>query len=127
MYWAGYIENLGSGLTDIRKECEKNDIPLPIIDDSDGMMRFSIRGKLTSYENNVSDESLNEPLNESLKIDGDSSALYLISQTPGLNSKQLLENYKKSFSTLKREIAMLIKAGKIEYRGSKKTGGYYLK
>ena len=39
------------------------------------------------------------------------------------NVKSVVE---ASTSTIERAIAALVKAGKIEHRGSKKTGGYYL-
>ena len=33
----------------------------------------------------------------------------------------------KSAATVERAVATLVKAGRVEHRGSKKTGGYYLR
>ena len=48
-----------------------------------------------------------------------------ISKEPGINREQLASRMGKSVETVKRAIAPLVAAGKIEHRGSKKTGGYY--
>ncbi len=60
-------------------------------------------------------EPINEPINEGIKLE------------PGINKPGLIKKLGKSRATVKRAVAELIAAGKIEHRGSKKTGGYYLK
>jgi len=51
-----------------------------------------------------------------------------IKQNPGINATKLFENLHKNTSirTIKRRLKELKDSGKIEYKGSDKTGGYYL-
>ena len=68
-------------------------------------------------------EGLNEGLNEGLK-----SLLAVISQNPGIQTRRasaLLDN--RSGKTLEKQIQTLVGKDLIEHRGSKKTGGYFLK
>ena len=62
-------------------------------------------------------ESLNEPLGEPL--------FETIKSHPGISRAELVVRIGKSRATVARTIATLVAAGKIEHRGSKKTGGYY--
>ena len=60
-------------------------------------------------------EAINEAINEAIKHE------------PGINKPRLSELLGKSKATIERAIANLIADGRIEHRGSKKTGGYYPK
>lgn len=62
-------------------------------------------------------ELLNEPLNERL--------VGLIARRPGVQLPYLKSVVGASTATIKRAIASLVAARRIEHRGSKKTGGYY--
>ena len=64
-------------------------------------------------------EPLNEPLNENL--------LKLVRTHPGVKVPYLHSVVSASRATVKRMVAALMSEGKIEHRGSKKTGGYYVK
>ena len=64
-------------------------------------------------------EPLNEPLNAKL--------LRIVGTHPGTNLQYLTSAVTMSRATVKRAVATLVAAGKIEHRGSKKTGGYYAK
>jgi predicted HTH transcriptional regulator len=69
-------------------------------------------------------EALNEPineLNEPIK-----SIVDLILNRPGINRFELVESSKKGFATVKRYLKILKDNNLVEYKGSKKTGGYYL-
>lgn len=66
-------------------------------------------------------EPLNEPLNEPL---GD-PLFETIKSQPGISRAELVVRAGKSRATVARAVAALIAEGKIEHRGSKKTGGYY--
>ena len=68
-------------------------------------------------------EPINEPLNEGL----DDRLLKLVKTHPGARLAYLKSVVGKSLATVKRAVAALVAAGKIEHRGSKKTGGYYPK
>ncbi|MFA5903815.1 MAG: hypothetical protein WC836_07745 [Desulfobacula sp.] len=68
-------------------------------------------------------EGLNEGLNEGLK-----SLLSAILQNPGIqtrNASAILGN--RPVKTLERQIKLLVQKNLIERRGSKKTGGYFIK
>lgn len=58
-------------------------------------------------------EAINEVINEAIRNE------------PGINKPRLVRLVGKSRATVERAIVALVAAGKIEHRGSKKTGGYY--
>ena len=70
-------------------------------------------------------EGLNEALNEPMDEPISEAINEAIKTSPGINRPQLVRIVGKSKATVERTIAALIAAGKIEHRGSKKTGGYY--
>ncbi|HJJ28181.1 MAG TPA: Fic family protein [Methanocorpusculum sp.] len=49
----------------------------------------------------------------------------IITEHPGINANGISELCNKSIATINRDIAKLKGAGKIEFRGAKKNGGYY--
>ncbi len=67
------------------------------------------------------DEPIADPINDPIKR----LILDLVKATPGINRERLAPKVGKSVETVKRAVAALIAAGKIEHRGSKKTGGYW--
>ncbi len=62
-------------------------------------------------------EGINEGINDWLTR--------LVATHPGVRLPYLKSVVGKSTATVERAVAALVKAGKIEHRGSKKTGGYY--
>ena len=68
--------------------------------------------------NEVLNEPRNEPISEAINE--------AIKTSPGINRPQLVRIVGKSKATVERAVAALIAAGKIEHRGSKKTGGYWV-
>ena len=58
-------------------------------------------------------ETINETINETIK------------SHPGISRAELVAVLGKSRATVARAISALVDAGKIERRGSKKSGGYY--
>ena len=91
-------------------------------------------GSGTRYRLNCSlrhepNEPLNEPLNEPIGglNDGIKDWLVkLIKRHPGVRLPYLKSVVGASTSTVERAVAALIAAGRIEHRGSKKTGGYFV-
>ena len=61
---------------------------------------------------------INEGLNEAIKE--------AIKSAPGIKKPRLVKVVGKSRATVERTLANLVAAHIVEYRGSKKTGGYYL-
>ncbi len=66
--------------------------------------------------------SLSGPLSGPLK----DVVMNLIAEIPGVNRKDLVRRTGVSERTMTRNLSELERSGKIEHRGSKKTGGYYL-
>ena len=69
----------------------------------------------------AANEGINEGLNEGIKFD----VFRLILEKPGCRVPFLAKALSVSRATVERAVAALIIIGKIEHRGSKKTGGYY--
>jgi hypothetical protein len=81
-----------------------------------------------------------EPINETIKVPNETvnetinhghetineTIKDLIVHRPGVTGKDLVTYVGKSRATVMRIVATLKKAGVIIYRGSKKTGGYYV-
>jgi ATP-dependent DNA helicase RecG len=66
-------------------------------------------------------EGLNEGINEGIK-----SLLVYIEENPGKRITSIAAGIGKPAKTIERWIKKLRKDGKIEFRRSKKTGGYYV-
>lgn len=65
---------------------------------------------------------INEGLNEGLK-----SLLGYVNDNPGSNAIKIAGKFGKSLKTVERWIKILRNQNQIEFRGSKKTGGYFIK
>lgn len=64
----------------------------------------------------------NEEINDGIKFD----VFRLILEKPGCRVPFLTKALSVSRATVERAVAALIIIGKIEHRGSKKTGGYHV-
>ena len=64
-------------------------------------------------------EAINDAISEAIKE--------AIKRSPGINKPKLVKILGKSKATVERAISGLISSFRIEHRGSKKTGGYFLK
>lgn len=53
--------------------------------------------------------------------------LTIVRSNPGIKRKDISNISGKSLPTIVRHIDVLTEDGLIEYRGSRKTGGYYVK
>lgn len=83
------------------------------------------RGNLTRYLLPVWPHEPHEPINEPINQNLETRALRLIRNFPGKGIPFLMSSLTVSRATVKRALANLIEAKKIEHRGSKKTGGYW--
>ena len=70
-----------------------------------------------------SSETINDVINDAI----DDAINDVIKSRPGVKKVELVKIIGKSKPTIERAIALLKQQGRIEYRGSKKTGGYYAK
>lgn len=113
----GWVEELGSGIRKMYKYCPiyvKD--ALPVIEEGD-VFKLTIRHEPLN--------EINEPLNEPLNVYEISLISYL-KERPGAIRNDIENTLDISLATLKRTINTLQKKNLIEYRGSRKTGGYYL-
>ena len=67
-------------------------------------------------------DPINEPVNDVLK-----DILEFIKSNPGIKKTAIITHTGKSKATLTRYLKQLVERNLIEYKGSDKTGGYYLK
>lgn len=67
-------------------------------------------------------DGINEGLNDGIKFD----VFRLVLEKPGCRVPFLTKALSVSRATVERAVAALIVIGKVEHRGSKKTGGYYV-
>ena len=110
----GWVEELGSGIRKMYKYCPiyvKD--ALPVIEEGD-VFKLTIRH-----------EPDNGPINDTIN-DTQSLILNLIKERQGIDRKEISIEIKKTLATVSRYIASLKARNLIEYRGSRKTGGYYL-
>ena len=74
-----------------------------------------LNGASRSRKLSPSSETINDAISDAIK------------SRPGVKKVELVKIIGKSKPTIERAIALLKQQGLIEYRGSKKTGGYYAK
>ena len=118
MHRTNYVEKIGSGINRIKKLIREYGLEVNFEVDSD-WFRIIFYRKL---QRSKADEGLNEGLNEGLK-----TLLNLIKNNHGIKAKDVSELLNKPIKTIERHIKELTQKELIERRGSKKTGGYYIK
>lgn len=112
------VEKVGSGVPRMRELMQDAGLPEPI---------FSTKGFFTvtfmkrAKTNSATDGTLNDTLNDTEKL-----VFEFIKAIPGITANTIIEQSGKSVRTIRRVVKQLTPKGLIEYRGSKKTGGYYL-
>ena len=143
-----YIEEWGSGLRRVNKVLGEYGIRNISIEDSGIAVRMNVYRSAPQAGN----EPLNGPLNQNahLKKKGDGplngplnpkngskkrndeplneplKAIYdVICESPGIQAPTIVGKVGKGLTTVKRAVSKLKELGKIEFRGSLKTGGYY--
>jgi len=134
-------EGRGTGIPIIRKEMAKNGSPEPRFETDDNYNYFITT--LPIHPAFLSDGGVNDGLNDGINIadnqnntiihairdglnDGLNEIVNILLNVSGLNATELAFRIEKSIPTIERYIRILRKKEIIEYRGSKKTGGYYL-
>ena len=105
----GYSPEVGKGV-------QGNDIKQPSVGSD------TVNGTVNDTANGLKNGPLNGPLSGPLK----DAVMNLISETQGINRKDLVRHTGVSERTMTRKLSELERSGKIERRGSKKTGGYYI-
>lgn len=117
------VEKVGSGVPRMRELMKDAGLPEPI---------FSTKGFFTvTFMKRVkpqcaNGDRLNDRLNDGLNP-REKRVIQILEDTPGLRTNELSSMIGVSIPTLSRTLKNLIDLGLIEYRGAKKTGGYYIK
>ena len=131
LFKASFLESWGSGVSRMVDACRAQGVPEPEYEVNGGFVRIVFRRATNG------DDSVNEGVNGYVNgdVNGDVTSLkgvlkdiYLIVlNNPGIKIAQVAELRGKSESTVWKQLNELTKKGIIEYRGSDKTGGYYVK
>lgn len=89
-----------------------------------------------NYTNNSKSETINEAINaneainDAIKINQLNNALTKLLNTikdnPGIKIATLQDKLKLSRATIQRQVKQLIEMNLVVYKGSNKTGGYYV-
>jgi DNA-binding MarR family transcriptional regulator len=88
------------------------------------------QNKTKTDTNRIDDDRINDRLNDRINDrlnSREKQVLQVLSEAPGLRTNELSSLIEVSIPTLSRTLKNLINLGLIEYRGAKKTGGYFLK
>ena len=113
------VEQLGSGLPRILQiygqECF-------YFSESYTRMIFPAEEKM----NRAIDGGLNVGANVGVNV-GVNEVLEIVKNRPGINTKEIHQQFDVTLRTIERWIKELRGNNKIEFRGASKTGGYYLK
>ena len=111
------VESLGSGMTYIMKKYGRDNFQF-----LDNFIRISI-----PYNPDLEHETINGGTNGGINGGINGAIKKAIVDNAGIDVARLAAVLGKSRRTVERAIARLKQQGVIEYRGSKKTGGYYAK
>ena len=121
----GLADELGSGVRKMFKYGKAFAGADPTLMEDDLFhSEFSLES--TIFNNNGSSEvSINDPVGETISDAINDAINDAIKSRPGVKKVELVKIIGKSKPTIERAIALLKQQGRIEYRGSKKTGGYF--
>ena len=144
-------EGRGTGIPIIRKEMKKNGSPEPNFETDDNYRYFMTR--LPIHPAFVLDEGINEGINVRKRVDnererictliregtnegtneginegineGVNDIVEILINVAGLNAVEIAARINKSLATTERYLRILRKKEIIEFKGARRTGGYY--
>lgn len=114
IYRLNLVEKVGSGINRMKRFCSAYNIPIDF-EISKDWFRVVFHRRLDA-------EGLNGQLSGQLK-----EVLNSILNNPGIKVTEIAVNLNKPYRTIIKQVNKLIKNGLIERKGSKKTGGYWVK
>jgi ATP-dependent DNA helicase RecG len=122
LYKSKEIEKWGSGLKRIHEECRLSDVKVEFETLKSGfLVVFHRSPAMTENKKTQEDEGISEGISEGIK-----SLLVYIEENPGMRIKVIAREINRPAKTIERWIKKLREEGRIDFIGSKKTGGYYL-
>ncbi len=109
----------------IFEECERAGLPQPTVTDEMDVVRVTfMRPNLSGHKNDTINDTINGTINDTIK--GTEKLIYnRIVSSPGISAVALADEFEKSLRTIMRSLKILVDLNVIEYRGSKKTRGYF--
>ena len=123
----GYVNKFNRGIAKVKNELERNGNPLPVFDYN---KRTEFRVTLCPANGEINGEittSNGEIKPEVGEINGEMKILEAITENPGIKRDRLRSITGISLRTIDRIVKRLTNDEKIEYRGSKRTGGWYVR
>ena len=123
----GFADELGSGVRKMFKYGKAFAGYNPTLTEDDLFRSELLLGPDIFKPDGKPNVPINVPINEHRGETISETISETIKNNPGISLLELVTKTKKSRSTVARAMAKLRSEGKVEYRGSKKTGGYYLK
>ena len=123
----GYVNKFNRGIAKVKNELERNGNPLPVFDYN---KRTEFRVTLCPANGEINGEittSNGEIKPEVGEINGEMKILVAITENPGIKRDRLRAITGISLRTIDRIVRRLTDDEKIEYRGSKRTGGWYVR
>ena len=126
-FYRGTFENWGRGLGLMKSKCLEAGLPEPEITSHNGNVIVVFRfDKMLNGQPIESRGILNGQLNGQLN-ESQRETLEYIRVNEGCNTTAIAKGLGKPFRTIDKHINTLLQFGLIERRGSKRTGGYYVK
>lgn len=123
LYKSKEIEKWGSGLRRIYEECRLNEVQVEFETLKSGFLVIFYRDLTIEKTGGVpKDEGISEGISEGIK-----SLLAYIESNPGKRINIIAREMNRPEKTIERWMKKLRDENKVEFRGSKKTGGYYKK
>lgn len=121
-YDMGIIERYGSGIERIREECAKGGYAQPVWKEVEGGFATVYRTKGDGAINGA----VSGAINGGEKLDGVLADVYrLILANPGVKTDSIIGSLKIGSSTVDRAVKRLKGMNLVQYKGSRKTGGYF--
>ncbi|MBR5588302.1 MAG: hypothetical protein IKW23_05580, partial [Kiritimatiellae bacterium] len=129
------VNKFNRGIAKVKKELAENGNPPPYFDLNRGTeFRVTVVARQDGEVNPAVGEvnptvgEVNPTVGEVKRTTTDDELVYqLICKTPGTKREKIFLEIKTSLRSIERSLKRLKEAGRIEYRGSDKTGGWFIR
>ena len=123
----GYVNKFNRGIAKVKNELERNGNPVPVFD-YNKLTEFRVTLRPASGEITGKITTSNGEIKQEIgEITGEIKILDAIEKNPGIKRDRLRAITGISLRTIDRIVKRLTNDEKIEYRGSKRTGGWYVR
>ena len=126
------VEHIGSGIKRIRKALHDYNLEPPLIEADESWFSITFRRKslhaaiAKQHSKNAAHTPPSERHDEGIR-EGLKTIFDFIGRTPGLRAPQISKALNIHKKTLERRLSSLKAGNAIEFRGSRRTGGYWVK